>query len=317
MAKDGTAIKDIFYMIPDNNFAVSTTPIIDLPISKKRECCGNTSFKVLADINTEEEFKNDKKGFLWWFNDVVNVVDLTLQRFNTTTGEYTDICPLNGTIDVGYFYPLGFFKNSANEVFIGYVLYFKRVLGKYGAGSYKVRLDATTAIGDSFTIYSDEYCLKQYTPSLANGTFRFDYTLNGIMGVNENDSAIRDYGNLQWQDSIRWNGYFAFVKSTFVNDYTRYNDGSRQWVKDEQEPEFKLLIKSAPWKLHELIRTDVLQADEILVTDYNMNNFKNYIQKSVQKTSEYPPKFFQNQSKLASVELTFRQAINNLKKLRG
>lgn len=315
MPLDGTAITDVFYLI---NPAFTTTPTLDLPRSTKRECCSNLSFKAFGDINSDDEFKNDIKAFMWYFDDVVNVATLTLTKFSQSTGEYEDIAALDGSLDLGNFFEYGFFVNGFGNKFIRQELEWKKVLYQFGSGSYIVRVDAESGIGDTAQIFSDEYCLKQYTPSLANGTIRIDYLLNGIMGDSLSDINRRDFGSNQFfYDSLRWNGYFTYVKSTFENEYTRYNSGARKWIKDEQEPEFKLLIKQAPWAIHEVMRTDILQADEILITDYNMNNFNTWIKKSVQKTSEYPPRFYQNQSKLASVELTFRQAINNLQKLRS
>lgn len=316
---DGTAIKEIFYLIPKEPFG-GTTPTIPLPKLRSFECCDTKSWKVLADINSPDEFTNDVTSFHWWMDDVVDSATMILTKFSEDLGDYDEIATLNNN-DLGAYYSLGSYVNGFNEKFIGYQLEWRKVLIAHGSGSYKIKLNASSAIGNTGQLISDEYCMKQYTPERANGTVKIEYYLNGIFGKNDNDYGRRDYsdktkGLINWYNSLRLNGIFSYVKSTYQDDYTRYNNGSRQWVKSEQEPEYKLILKPHNWKVHEIMRTDVLQADEILITDYNSKNFAKWIQKSVQKTSEYPPKFHLNQSQNASVELTFRQAINNNKRSR-
>jgi hypothetical protein len=61
-----------------------------------------------------------------------------------------------------------------------------------------------------------------------------------------------------------------------------------------------------------LLRTNVLQSDDIFITDYNSNNIDIYKKKHVELRSGYPPNWFIKQSQKASISLEFDQKINNL-----
>jgi hypothetical protein len=310
MPLDGECIKETFYLIKDNpNPIINTLPLLS---STTNECCGAFSFKVLADTTDANEFKNDKTDFLWWFSDFVTDAEIELKKFNGST--YETVTDLNNN-DYGVFLPYGSFINASSEKFVGYTLDWRNVIADFDTGSYKLLLTINSPLGQT-EILTDEYCVQNFTEQRANNTIKLEYYLNGIMGVNNDDLKKRDYGNLNRYNSIRLPGWFGFPNSKYTKDYTVYNNGSRQWVQDEQEQEFVMQIKNVSAKVHELMRTDILQADQILVTDYNKNNAQQWIKKSVQITSDYPPEWKLLQSKLAPVKLTFRSAVNNLKKFR-
>jgi hypothetical protein len=71
-----------------------------------------------------------------------------------------------------------------------------------------------------------------------------------------------------------------------------------------------------PESLHNLLKTDVLQADRIIVTDYNKNNAEQFIDVCVRGNSDYEPQWNESRSKLASVELKFILEFNNYRKKR-
>lgn len=311
MAVDGEATTQRVYLIGTDPKPIDTT--IAVPASQLKDCCGAFSVKVLADLSDDDEFKNDRTGLLWWFSDIISTATMELLKWDGS--DYTAVDDLDNN-DNGIYYALGFFVNDAGEKFVGYQIDWRKVLDSFDAGSYKVKLTVTPLVGSEFTILTSEYCLKAYSETLANKTIKIEYYLNGIMGVNETDDIIRDYGTLNWYNSLRLPGWFGFPKSNYSKDYVIYDNGSRQWVKDEQEQEFAMVIKRIPNILHEIMRTDVMQADTILVTDYNANNPGTFIQKSIQLTGDYAPQWHIMQSKLAGVDLKFRLGTNNLRKNR-
>jgi len=308
---DGEAIKQVFYMIPKN--PLPTTPTIDLPASKLSDCCGDFSLKALADTGSSDQFKNDVSGFIWWFDPVIDTALLELYKFEN--GAWVKKDDLDSAT-YGTYYTYGFFTNDAGEKFVGYQLEWKEVLDAFDAGSYKVACLVTSAIGGDATLYSYEYCLKQYTPDAANGTILIEYNINHLMGISTNDLVKKDFGTLNWYNSLRVPGYFGFPSSQYEKDYVQYENGQRVWVSDEQEPEYTLKTKPIPAFLHDILRTDVVQADVVLITDYNSKNAASWVQKAVQCTSGYEPDWKVLQSKLSKIELKFRQEYNNLKKLR-
>lgn len=310
MPLDGEDIKEDFYVIriPRREGAP------DLPPSKIKECCGICSYKPLAHLSDNDELKNDKNGFIQFFDTSYAAVTMKLLQWDNATKDFTLETVLTDNT-YGIYHDYGFFTNGFNKNASWYEIWWQKVLQIKGEGSFKIRWDATNFMG-ALTIISDEYCLHAYTPRLANGTVRAEYYINGIIGVNEDDTLRRDFGTINFYNQLRLRGWFQSVKSTYTNEYTLYNSGNRVYTKNEQEPEYGLTLKPCCFNFHELMRTDVLQADRILMTDYNTENFKNWVQKDVQGTSEYAPTWHILQNKRASVTLTFRQAFNNYKKRR-
>jgi hypothetical protein len=309
---DGEAITQEFILVTES--PIPTIVELDLPATKIRDCCSAFTIKALADTGSSDEFKNDVSGFLWWFNSFVTGASLKLYKFDTTVNDYVFLVNLNNNT-YGTYYAYGFFENDSEETFVGYQLEWKTVLITHGAGGYKVECIPTLAIGGVGSLFSNPYCLKQYTPDLANGTVRIEYNLNHINGLSSDDTKIADYGELNWYNSLRLGGFFGFPTSTYSTDTIQYTNGERILVKDEQEPEYVLKLRPQPSFVHDIMRTDVLQGDTILITDYNNRNAQLFVQKAVIKAGDYAPDWKRLQTKLATVEVKFKQTFNNLKKL--
>lgn len=299
--------QDVF-MIAENPIDEETT-VLD---PKKIDCCSDLVWNVLADSTSANLIKNDSNSFLWLFNkDAISTAVLTLIKGDGTTYILTN----NSTYGIPYDY--GFYVNGFREKLVGYLIDWRKVLLVLGEDMYKVSCTTTTIFGDTNTKYSENYCLKQYTVERANNTVRIEYYLKGIIGNNRFDDKSRDYGTLNWYNQHRFAGYFQYVKSDYKTDYVQYDNGQREFVEDEQEPEYLLSLKGIPMFKHDVLRTDILQADNTIITDYNYKNIDNYFQKNVQKSSSYEPKWNALRTKLASVELKFKQKYNQLKKFRS
>lgn len=296
------------YMIAENPIDEETT-VLD---PKKLDCCSDLVWNVLADSSDANLLKNDSNSFLWWFNkDAISTAVLSLVKSDGTELVLTN----DSTYGTPYDY--GFYVNGFREKLVGYLIEWRKVLLVLGEDMYKVKCVTTSIFGDTNTKYSENYCLKQYTVERANNTVRIEYYLNGIIGLNRFDDKSKDLGNLNWYNSHRFAGYFQYVKSDYKTDYIQYDNGQREFVEDEQEPEYMLSLKGIPMFKHDVLRTDILQADNTIITDYNYKNIDNYFQKNVQKSSSYEPKWNALRTKLASVELKFKQKYNQLKKFRN
>lgn len=311
MAFDGECIMQLFTLIT-NSPALIGQPnggvVLDLPASTNR-CCSNFKFNVIADAASEDAFKNDSNGFLYAFPPVITGASLFLQK----DGE--DIETLDDD-DFGINYAFGFFTNSNGDKYRGYQLSWKKVMDEYGPGCYRVRIFHEDSFENDYTFYSDTFILKQYSPGIADGTVKIEYYLNYLIGDNADDKAIRDFGGEgmeleNWYNALRLPGWFGYPVSEYEEDVTRYTNGLEVAYKNNQKPELTLQLKLVPAAIHNLMRTDVLQADTVLITDYNSVNAEAWIQKQVRRSSGYAPKWTPG-SKLAPVEVKFIQAYNNL-----
>jgi hypothetical protein len=295
------------YMIANNPIDEET---IVLP-PNQLDCCDELVWNVLADTASNDALKNDVNRFLWWFNkDVIDTAVMSLEKSDGS------IVSLNDNT-YGLFYDYGFNVNGFNENMIGYEIEWKKVLTLLGEGSYRVQCYNTTIFGATNTQYSENYCLSQYNDSRANGTVRIEYFINGLLGNNKNDEKQRDFGQLNWYNQHRFDGMFCFKSAPLKEEDVVYTSGQRQPIELEQEPEYTLELKPIPAFKHNVLRTDILMADNKLITDYNFSNFDNYYKKKVIVKSGYDPKIYPKKSKLASVVLTFIQEFNKLKKFRS
>ena len=296
------------YMIAENPIDEETT-VLD---PKKLDCCSDLVWNVLADSSDANLLKNDVNRFDFWFNkDAISTAVLSLVQSDGTEHVLTNDNTYGTPFDYGYYI------NGFRQKLVGYEIEWRKVLLVLGEDMYKVKCATTSIFGDTNTKYSENYCLKQYTVERANNTVRIEYYLNGIIGLNRFDDKSKDLGNLNWYNSHRFAGYFQYVKSDYKTDYIQYDNGQREFVEDEQEPEYMLSLKGIPMFKHDVLRTDILQADNTIITDYNYKNIDNYFQKNVQKSSSYEPKWNALRTKLASVELKFKQKYNQLKKFRN
>lgn len=306
---DGNAIKDIFFLVrSDPNKPVVT---LDLPATTIKNCCDDYTIKVYANTGDADEFKDDKTSFLFKFESIVSGAVLTLQQF--IDGTWTDVDTLNNT-DNGIFYSYGFYTNSYEEKYIGYQIYWRNVLISFGAGSFRVKCAATISIGGSNTQYTNTFCLFVYTPERVDKTIKIEYYNNRLTGDKSDDKKFFDYGELNWYNALRIPGFFGYPSSAFESNYVQYNTGLRVEYEDKQEPEYTFKSMPIPAYVLKIIQYDILQADRILITDYNNNNAEEWIQKEVQRTSAFNPNWKPLQNKLASVELKFRQSYNHLTK---
>ena len=306
MAWDGECMYDLFYLIGDD--PTKTASVLPTPACTTRECCADHNLNVFADVATSDPFKNDKNGFLYKFPDAISAVVLTLQLNGIDKTILTDNT-------YGTLYPYGFFVNSKHEKYIGFQMDWKAVLTAYGPGVYNLKTTFTSSIGTPAPLFSDNFNLQQFTPERANKTVKIEYYLNNIIGDNKDDKLYREFGALNWYNAIRINGFFGNNTSTYTLDLIKYTNGQKLWVNSEQEPEFVLKTKLLPAFVLDLIRTDILMADTILITDYNSNNPNVHIQRDVKRNSDFSPKWNAH-SKLASVEVKFIQGYNNLKRRR-
>ena len=303
------------YLASEYVYMIATNPIIEETIVTTHiatDCCSDLVWRVLADASSSLDLKNDTTSFLKWFNkDVINTAIIKLVKPDLT--EVT----LTSSLLYGTPYDYGFKTNSKNEKLVGYLIDWHLVLLAFGEGIYSIKYYTTTIFGGAQTITEKSYCLKQYTDARANGTVRIEYNLQGLIGDNKLDENMLDFADLDWYQQHRFDGVFYYNNSNYNTDEIQYKNGQIETVEDSQVPEYILDLKGIPAFKHDILRTDIYQANSILITDYNSRNFDNYFKKNVRKNGSYDPKWYPLKSDIAPVILKFKQGINNLRKLRS
>lgn len=282
------------------------------------DCCGDLVWRVLADAATSDPLKNDTNNFIEWY-DKVGITDVIvwLNKSDGTRIDLTANSTYGTPYDFGFDIMPNVDTNGNGEKAVGYHIEWKKVLATLGEGVYYLEYVATTLFGATSTKYTPAYCLKQYTLDRANGTVRIEYYLNGIIGKNENDKKVRDYLQSNWYNQHRFDGYFFYQNSNYKVEEIQYQNGFIDEVEHGQTPEYLLKLKPIPIFKHDIMRTDILMSNKILITDYNTKNIDNYYQKEVKKNGNYEPVIHPMQRKIAGVDVKFKQAYNNLNKYKS
>lgn len=290
-----------------------TPRTLDLPANTALDCC--FCIPALAESGSTDELKNDIANFIYHFGSTVTTSTLYLQKHNGA--EFADVAALTGSSVYGTDVPFGSIS-TGDLNYIGYQLEWEKVLTAEGIGSYRVRIEYTS-LGSVIDLFSFPYKLQIYNPVRADETVRVDFYNDKIIGKYDDPKLTRNFlpfTSLGWRNQLRLpNSIFGYPTSTYEQEEVRYLSGRRVDNKNEQEPEYKLIVGGAPYWLHDYIRTEVLQSDLISITDYNSTNPAGcFVEFDVKNSGGYEPGWEADLQNVP-VEMTFRIDTNNLRSL--
>jgi len=280
------------------------------------DCCFYLDvFGHLAD--TSDYYKNDVSSFLWDWSLLFTSAVIQLQKCDGTA--YTTVATLN-TNTLGTFYAFGFESDDFNNTkYIGFQLDWHKVLNAHGKGLYRVICVGTDINSQTVTKTSLYYNLRPYNKELANGTVRFDFYLNGILGDIENRKRRFNYKDLNWFNQVRLRGFFGLEKSPeYEREYNRYQDGTKVYINDNMKNTYDFSSYKTRYTgdVHNLLKTKMLQSDELFVTNYDSNATGQYVDFAIIPDSGYEPKWSYGNSKLAAVDLKFTDKMDIYQKKR-
>ena len=283
---------------------ITPDPILPIDSNPFKKCCYD--LKVFADTTDSDIYKNDYSSSLQIFPSNYSSVTMKLQK--SEDGVWVDKATLSNDT-YGTFYALGF-RTVDNNNYVGYKIQWRKVLDEsvsgFGPGKYRIHFDGGTA-----SKYSYEYCLSPYTSLMADQTVRITWLWNSVIG-DYNSEETRDFVGMEWLNQIRYsNSIFGYKKAPFTTESTLYDSGKEVSYKKNFREEYKLEMRYLPNELAEIVVYDILQADDIWITDYNSeNNSGSYVEKNVEINGEYSPSYANKRPELL-LELNFIDKFNN------
>ena len=191
----------------------------------------------------------------------------------------------------------------------GYQVKWSVVLPLYAEGLYRVKMSASY-IGNSITKYSQIFCLKSFSKFTADNSVKFEYTLSNKYYDDVAEKWI-DYSNLNFYNSIRLKGYFGNEKNTNERVEIEYSNGQILRTYDEIIRTYDFTSGQLDANIHRLFKR-ALQSNDIIVTDYNLNNDDTFKAKKIVMISGYEPQY-KVYSKLSRVKLEFADRYKNVK----
>lgn len=311
MSLNGEAYKKTFGVISQGIPDPTTLGMgFDENLERTQRCC--FKLPVLACEESYEDLENDKTSFYFGYTDIVTSVTLDLMYSETDTVAMNLDTSLT---DVREAFAFGFHENGGKK-YVGAIVHWRPFVIDYTIRTgYYCRATCTTIFGTTFTETSFTYCLDRYTPASANHTVRLDFYHSGVTGNRDNDEDLISYKDLNWFGQIR------IPQSIILNETAeseleeiQYTNGQIVDAKNDQTTLWNLEVASVPNWLHRYLRIDVLTADLIYATDYNVNNpLKPFLYKSVKARGNYAPNWIElaNQS---SVNIQLTPRYNNLRK---
>lgn len=284
----------------------------DVPQSSIKECC--TSLKALATLSDIDPLKNDVHSLLEKY-DANFYTNVTIFIQKLEAGVWVDKEELlNNSLGTNRAY--GFANDGVND-FVGYELKWIVVLAVYGEGEYRFRFNETDFQANvTETLYPFQFCLKEYTPNRANNSSVFTWYLNGFLGDYLADEDVWDYRAVSraigsdWTNQMRLDGLFGYNSSEYETERIRYANGREVWIKDEQIESYTWYSGYLEATLHSFLKTNMIQADRLKVTDYNKNQPNIITDKYINSNSSYEPRWTPNKL-TAPVTVEFIQEFKN------
>jgi len=229
------------------------------------ECCYQSP--VLASTTSNEEFQNDINSFLFKRNFDSETITLTLQKNGVTN------LPIVND-DYGIYYDFGTFGDYPN--YKGIQIQWQKVLILEGPGTYRIKVESNFVTGAT-EIFSIPFVLSEYTQEKADGTFRVQSIQNGYL-----QHVDFDFSGLNWVDGLRVRGFFGNRQAEYEQENVLFANRDSKQIRSELINTYVCQTMHIPDCITDQIIEYHNFANELLFTDYNLNNHKKtYVQKSV------------------------------------
>lgn len=280
---------------------------VDLPKPQQEtpetitQCCYQSL--VLADTDSNDDEKNDYTG-IYHKRQIPNETS----KFFLVNLSNNEEIELNDGI-------LGKYKNfgdiEGNSDLKTFVVSWKKVLMRsgLGEGTYTI-LKRTKIAGIDYEESDINYTLKKYSARVADKTVRIDIKTNGLMqrlGI--------DFENSGFETSLRFNGFFGRREAKFEEDNITYSNFVSEQISMMQTNEYTLQSNLLPSCITQQVWDFLLFANDIYISDYNLNNH-------LRELIKFPVKFGENKgtgyfstTTSAVLNLSFTdKIINNIKR---
>ena len=211
-----------------------------------------------------EDYQNDKSTFFYRRSTSGDTITLKLKQDGTEVATITDNT-------YGTLYDFGTYSGDQADYKI-FIIDWDLVYNAFGGGVYLIDAEYSI-IGSSFTTSSQEFKLLEYNDYRADGTVRFEWTQNGRIRNSE-----FDYTGLNITQYLRLDGKFGGWEPALEKDEIIYSNYERKQVQDEVVNSYNFESTLVDSYISKLLVNDMMLADSINVTDFNLyNHRKDYI----------------------------------------
>ena len=272
-------------------FATAAIPNVLVPqiilTEEDRAFVARCCYENLALAGGTELFQNDIKAVLFKALDPTDTIDFFLEK------EGAEIAILNDNT-LGTFFPLGSF--ATQPLLAGFKLEWEEVLSAHGEGNYKIRIERNLVVGNDI-LFTINYNLKTFTAELADNTIWIEWVHDGQI-IDE-----LDYTGIEWFQSIRLPGFFGNKQTEFDEEIFKDSDFKTFQIRNELTFPRLVEIGPIPSCVGDFL-PNLVQANIIQITDYNVRNHDYFLQQKVVRLSEINETTY-DKERLAVYNLTF------------
>ena len=216
---------------------------------------------VLADFEDDADYKNDKTSFLFKLFSNSDTIEIKLFK------DDIEVADLNND-DLGTFYGIGSLSSGIPEqdFYAGYLVDWQKVLLAHGIGYYKIKANLTQ-FGSPINFESVKYYLLPFSDEQANGSVKLVSYQNGNI-----ESSEFNFTGMNWYQQIRINGILWNKQSEYITDNYFTSNKTITQIQDSIKNTYTLQIEFLQDSISKFIIENNLLANEIFITDYNMDS---------------------------------------------
>ena len=230
-------------------------------------CDQSCEFVEMAFVNIDGD---------WWQNDFKTMIHARSFASDTITfkllKEGVVVATLNNN-SYGSYYNFGS-AVLVNPNYKGMRVEWKLVQQAFGYGKYNL-VKEIVSLGATYTFTSHDIHVLGYNSRLADKTTRIETYQNGSL------RKKFDYTGINWPQMLRIPGKFWDKQPELQVDNYEDQNGIKNQIQYGVADTYKLVTKLLPSEIYNYLNYDMLLANEIQITDYNLENQELFRRKRV------------------------------------
>jgi len=271
-----------------------TLPKPEPPDRGFKECC--YSNLVFGDLVDTASYKNDFSSVFFQQQTSTDVVVFEL------VGVSTGVTPL---VDVthGELYPILATHNNPNLTW--FRVDWRKILSVLGEDVYTIRKVVTVAGVGPTNIDSNSFTLRPFSINKADNTVRFDTVQDGTL-----EKIGVDFKESGYTNALRVQGYFGDAQDNVEQDNVVFSSKKGKPYYSDQitmanNPEYTFQANNIPECISRQLRKEAIFANEIFISDYNLNNHSYEYEVFAVELAEINTNDYPVRGRGVNIEMTF------------
>jgi hypothetical protein len=279
-------------------------PIPEPPDRGFAECC--YSNLVFGDVADTDPYKNDYSSV--FFQRQTDTDTVAFEIIPASTG----VPVLLADITHGEEYFIDPTHNNPNLTW--FRVDWRKILSVIGEDTYTIRKAVTIAGVGPTNIDSNSFILKPFSIARANHTVRIDGTQDGTL-----EKIDVDFKESGYKNALRVQGFFGDPQDNITQDNVVFSSKKGQSYYEDQitmsnDPDYTFQANNIPECISRELREFIIFANEIFISDYNLNNHSYRYELTPVVLEEVSSNEYPVLGRGVSINMTFKNRSKNNRK---